>query len=81
MENKNFFQTIQQKPRLLSQIMFTALAFFLMVLLSYFFTSNIVYNSLTRYAESVFSYAQAQVEFDLLESENALGVSGIRRGR
>jgi len=69
-------QTIKLKRLLFSQVVFTALAFVLMVILSYIFTSNIVYSSLTRYTESVFLYAQAQVEYDLLESENALGGFG-----
>jgi len=69
-------QTIKSKRLLLSQMVFTVLAFVIMVILSYFFTSNIVYNGLTRYAESVFAYAQAQIEYDLMESENALGGFG-----
>jgi len=61
------------KRLLLSQVLFTALAFLIMVVLSYYFVRGIVHNDLTRYAESVFSSAQTQVEHDLLESENALG--------
>jgi signal transduction histidine kinase/FixJ family two-component response regulator/HPt (histidine-containing phosphotransfer) domain-containing protein len=65
--------SIKSKRLLLSQILFTALAFVLMVVLSYYFTSGIVYSNLTRYAESVISSAQMQFEYDLQEPKNALG--------
>ena len=68
-----FVQNMKLKRLLLSQLLFTALAFLLMVILSYFFVRSIVHNDLTRYAESVFASAQTQVEYDLLDSENALG--------
>ncbi|MCL2456569.1 MAG: ATP-binding protein, partial [Defluviitaleaceae bacterium] len=70
---KKIFSLLKNKNRLFMQMVFVALTFALMAALTYFFTSGIVYNSLTRYAESVFSYARAQIEFDLTESENALG--------
>ena len=70
------FQTIKEKIKLkrllVSQILFTALAFVLMVVLSYMFVSNIVQNDIKRYAETVFAYAQKQVESDIAVSENSL---------
>jgi len=44
-----------------------------MVILSYSFASNIVNNSLTRYAETLISYAQSQIESELTESTVTLG--------
>ena len=64
---------IKQKRLLCSQILFTALAFILMVALSYLFASNIVNNELTRYAESVYSFAQARIEYSLQENKTKLG--------
>jgi len=52
---------------LFAQVAFTALAFFAMVVLSFFYMRNIVHKNLVRNAESVFSFAQKQLEFDLLE--------------
>ncbi|MCL2196066.1 MAG: response regulator [Treponema sp.] len=49
------------------QLIFTALAFTAMVVLSYFFMRDIVHKSLVSNAESVFSFAQTQLEADLLE--------------
>ena len=64
---------VKQKHLLYSQVLFTALAFLIMVILSYIFARNIVNNSLTRYAESVLSFAQTRIEADLQEAETALG--------
>jgi len=61
------------KRLLLAQILFTVLAFVLMVVLSYFFVRRIVYNNLTLYSESVFAAAEAQIEHDLFGSESAVG--------
>ncbi|MCL2809739.1 MAG: hypothetical protein FWD24_06715, partial [Treponema sp.] len=49
------------------QLVFTIIAFALMVFSSYMFTRNIVRRNLVSNAESVFSFAQAQLESDLLE--------------
>jgi len=49
------------------QLIFTALAFAAMVILSYFFMRDIVHKNLVNNAESVFSFAQTQLESDLLE--------------
>jgi len=64
---------VKRKHLLYSQVLFTALAFFIMVVLSYFFARNIVNTSLTRYAESVLSFAQTRIEADLQEAETTLG--------
>ena len=69
-------EKFRSKKLLIFQIIFTVITFIIMFVLSYNFTSAIVYKGLTRYAESVFAYAQAQVEYDLHESENALGSFG-----
>ncbi|MCL2210891.1 MAG: response regulator [Treponema sp.] len=47
--------------------MFTVLAFTAMVFLSYFFMRNLVHKNLISNAESVFSFAQTQLESDLIE--------------
>jgi len=54
------------------QILFTILAFTAMVFLSYLFTRDIVHRNLVRNAESVFSFAQKQLESDLLEPRTML---------
>jgi len=69
----NILRKIKQKPRLSAQIIFTALAFTLMVILSHHYTSNIVNTNLMRYTESVFVYARVQIESDLLDSRTTLG--------
>ena len=69
-------QYIKHKRLLFSQILFTVIAFLLMVILSYIYVSNIVHDGIARNTESVFTYAQAQFENDLHESENALGSFG-----
>ena len=76
----SLLQMVRHKSLLFKQILFTALAFLLMVVLSYYFTGKIVHNSLTRYAESVFSNAQSRIEYDLKTSEMMLAsvCQGIR---
>jgi len=54
------------------QVAFTGLAFLAMVLLSYFFMRNIIHGNLVRNAESVYSFAQSQLESDLLEPKTVL---------
>jgi len=49
------------------QIIFTVIAFTAMVILSFYFMRNIVHNNLVRNAESVFNFAQTQLESDLQE--------------
>jgi len=49
------------------ELIFTVLAFTAMVFLSYFFMRNIVHKNLVNNAESVFSFAETQLESDLLE--------------
>ncbi|MCL2440804.1 MAG: response regulator [Treponema sp.] len=55
-----------------AQAAFTILAFMAMVFLSYFFMRNIVHRNLVRNAESVYSFAQTQLESDLLEPRTIL---------
>jgi len=54
------------KRRLLAQLIFTALAFSAMVILSYVFVHNIVHKNLSQNAENVFSLTQIQIENDLI---------------
>jgi len=70
-------QLIKKRRLLLSQILFTVIAFVLMVVLSYLFVSNIVYDNLSKYSESVFEAAQMQVEHDLEESASSLGAFAL----
>jgi len=58
---------ILPKRLLYIQLIFTVLAFMAMVFLSYSFMRAIVHRNLVRNAESVFSFAQTQLEADLLE--------------
>ena len=57
------------------QMIFTILAFTAMVFLSFFFMRDIVHKNLVRNTESVFRFAQSQLESDLLEPK--LMVSGF----
>ena len=54
------------------QLTFTIIAFAAMVLLSFLFMRDIVHNNLVRNADSVFSFAQSQLEADLLEPQMML---------
>ncbi|MDR0465608.1 MAG: hypothetical protein LBG94_10920, partial [Treponema sp.] len=65
---------LPSKP-LYIQLIFTVIAFMAMVFLSYSFMRGIVHSNLVRNAESVFSFAQTQLEADLLEPKMML--SGI----
>jgi len=60
-------KSILPKSPLYAQVIFTSLAFAAMVIMSYFFMRNIVHSSLVRNAESVYSFAQTQLEADLQE--------------
>jgi len=63
------------------QVIFTIFVFAAMVLLSYSYMREIVHKSIVRNAESVFSFAQTQLEADLLEPRLMLsGFSQTIRG-
>ena len=63
------------------QVIFTIFVFAAMVFLSYFYMRDIVHKSLVRNAESVFNFAQTQLEADLLEPRLMLsGFSQTVRG-
>jgi len=70
-------QVIRKRRLLFSQIIFTVIAFVLMVVLSYLFVRGIVYDNLTRYSQSVFAAAQMQVEHDVEESASSLGAFAL----
>ena len=63
------------KPQglLRAQLVFTALAFSMMVVLSYIFMSNIVDKHLSRNTRNVLDFEQARIESDALELKIALG--------
>ena len=68
----SFQRKIFNRP-LFVQILFAILAFLAMIVLSYVFMHNIVQDNLVRNAESMFSFAQAQIELDILEPRTILG--------
>jgi len=59
---------IFSKYPLQTQIIFTVFAFSMMVILSYRFSSNIVYSNLERNVKNVLAFVKSQVEYDMLES-------------
>jgi len=63
---------ITPKRPLYVQIMFTIFAFLLMIILSYFFTSNIVQKYLRQNTENILNTVQNQVLSDLMEPQKAL---------
>ena len=64
---------IKTKRLLFTEVVFTVLAFLVMVVLSYLFASSMVNNSLKRYAESVTASAQTRIVSELAESSVTLG--------
>jgi signal transduction histidine kinase/DNA-binding response OmpR family regulator len=60
------------KHPLYIQLIFTALAFLIMVVLSYIITTRIVRVNMVRHVESVLDYVEAQIQSDLLESRTIL---------
>jgi len=64
---------IKRKRLLYAQILFTVLAFLVMVVLSYMYVSSIVSNNLARYAESVTAFAASRVESDLRDGITTSG--------
>jgi len=77
---------VKHRHTLFAQILYTTLAFILMVYLSYLYTSSIVNKSLTRYAQSTFSFAQERIGTSIKDSKIIVGsyartISGmIQRG-
>jgi len=70
---RSIVKTVKKKRLLFAQVSFTLLAFFVMVVLSYLFASNIVNNNLERYAEGMFTFAESRVESDLREARTTVG--------
>jgi len=64
-----FKDVLIRKRLLLAQVMFTALAFFLMVVLSHHFANNLAGGNMSCHADNVFTLAGERVESDLRESE------------
>ncbi|MCL1818009.1 MAG: ATP-binding protein, partial [Spirochaetaceae bacterium] len=67
-------QKMMPKRPLYVQLLFTALAFLVLVVLSHLFMSSIVHNHLIQNAESVLVFAQDQIGTDLLEAKVTLSV-------
>jgi len=57
---------------LFAQLAFTVIAFVTMVLLSYLFMRDIVHKNIARNADSVFTFAQTQLESDLIEPKTVI---------
>ena len=78
---RQLIPTMMSKRLLYVQILFTALAFLTMAVLSYIFMGNIVHDNLVRNAESVFTFAQLEIESTLMERKTTLrGFSQTIRG-
>ena len=71
--NKDPFLPTKPRKSLLLQIVFTVLAFVMMVVLSYLFMSNIVHRELVHNAENELTLAQAKIDATLHEAEVFLG--------
>jgi hypothetical protein len=70
---KKHFSLTKSKNPLYLQIIFTILAFVMMVVLSYLFMSNIVHRELVNNAQNVLSIGQTKIESVLQQSESVLG--------
>jgi len=70
-----FLDKIFKKWRpLYAQLVFTALVFIPMILLSYFFANKIVQSNLVTRAESMVDFERMKIEADLMEPSTALGI-------
>ena len=67
-----FVKKMEPQRRLYLQVAFTALAFLMMVVLSYLFMSNMVHMYLVRNAKSVLTQSQIKIESILQEPEATL---------
>jgi len=65
-------EIIRKRKRLFAQLLFTALAFITMVILSYLFASNMVRDHMTARIESTINLERLRLEFELAEPGNAL---------
>jgi len=63
---------IRKRLSLLLQVLFTALAFVIMVFLSYRFTSNIVYNHMIARVDSMIQYERLTLESELSSPSTAM---------
>ena len=70
---RSMMRKIGAKRALYAQILFTALAFLIMVVLSYRFTSDMVHGYLANNTKSVLLFEQAKIKADLKEPEATLG--------
>ena len=68
----NFGKKIEHKHALYMQVLFSALAFFLMVIIFYVFMSNNARGNLVRNTKSLMDYMQYEIQAILLESQMVL---------
>ena len=67
-----FIQRVTSKQSLYAQLLFTAIAFLAMIVLSYFLIYKIVHNHLSQNAESVLNSTQARIESEMQEPKVTL---------
>ena len=65
MKIKGFFSKIAPKRPLYAQLIFTALSFLVLIVLTYVFVRNVIYKNLVRNAENVLIIVQNKIENDL----------------
>ena len=68
-------QSIKRKRLLCSQLLFTALVFILMIILTYSYAGRIVNDGLIRYANAVFTFAEEKVESVMQDARSSLSSS------
>jgi len=64
----------QKRHSIYAQLSFTALAFILMVLLSYLYVSDMVHKYLVNRAENMIDFERMKIEANLMEPSTALGI-------
>jgi signal transduction histidine kinase/DNA-binding response OmpR family regulator len=77
MSRKDFLQRITPKRPLHAQVLFTALAFLAMAILSYIFMNTIVRDHLIRNTEAVLTFQKASLETSLEEFKTPLGLTAM----
>ncbi|MCL2819841.1 MAG: ATP-binding protein [Oscillospiraceae bacterium] len=71
---KNRSMMSHSRSRLIIQLVFIALSFTAMVLLSYFFTSNMIRTSMLERTNSIIASEKAKFELTISEARTALGI-------
>jgi len=73
-ENKSKDVMSHNRSRLIIQLVFIAISFTAMVLLSYFFTSNMMRNSMLERTNNIIAAEKAKLELTISEARTALGI-------